>query len=53
MAGMCDDLKNVTEWLLVHARRKFCDTLAIVPEKHRDAQLLANIAIAKIRGSTG
>ena len=37
MAGMYDDLKNVTEWLLVHARRKFCDALAIVPEKHRDA----------------
>jgi transposase len=46
-----DDLKNVTlSGCWSHARRKFCDALAIVPEKHRDAPaFLANIAIAKIK----
>lgn len=33
-----------------HARRKFVDALAVVPEEHRDdPTLLANIAIAKIK----
>lgn len=46
-----DDLKKV---ILIgcwsHARRKFVDALAVVPEKYRnDPTLLANVAIAKIK----
>lgn len=46
-----DDVKTATLigcW--AHARRKFVDALAVVPEKHRDdPTLLANIAIARIK----
>lgn len=46
-----NDLANVTLcgcWS--HARRKFVEALAIVPEKHRDdPTLLANIAIARLK----
>jgi transposase len=45
-----DDVKTATlSGCWSHARRKFADALAVVPEKHRDDKtLLANIALAKI-----